>query len=431
MILPAGWAVAALGEIGRWGSGGTPKASEPSFYGGSVPWVRSGDLPDGPITRHEVTLNETGVSSSAAKWVNEGAVLVAMYGATIGKLGITTYPVTTNQAVAFIEPAYGIDTRYLFENLRSRKQDLVALGQGGAQPNISQEILKAQPFPLPPLAEQCRIVAKLEALIARTARARTELAHIARLAERLLNAAYARSFSCENSLALDELTPSDAPIQYGILQPGPNIPNGIPYVRPTEIKGGVIDLQQVRRTTKEIAHQYRRAAIRSGDLILSIVGTIGKVAKVPSELDGGNITQSSCRIRPDRSKIDTAYLRHWLHSPSAREQYDTNRLGTAVPRLNIRDIRSFRVPLPALDEQRKIANLLDQLERRRDTVVTETQRVMHLVDGLEVSILAKAFRGELVPQDPADEPATALLARIRESRETASKTARRPRKEQR
>jgi type I restriction enzyme S subunit len=115
--------------------------------------------------------------------VEPGSVLIAMYGATIGKVAITTYPVTTNQAIAFIKPADGVDPRYLFNYLRSRKSDFIALGQGGAQPNISQEIIKKQPIALPPTAEQRRIVAKLDLSIARVAHARSEvekaLVHIA------------------------------------------------------------------------------------------------------------------------------------------------------------------------------------------------------------------------------------------------------------
>jgi type I restriction enzyme S subunit len=169
MTLPDGWVETTLQELGRWGSGGTPKATEASYYGGSIPWIRSGDLPDKEITAHVASLTESGLQNSSAKWVSPGSILIAMYGATIGKLGITTYPVTTNQAVAFLEPSEELEKGYIFENLRSRKQRFIELGQGGAQPNISQEIIKAQPIALPPVAEQRRIVTKLDALTARIA----------------------------------------------------------------------------------------------------------------------------------------------------------------------------------------------------------------------------------------------------------------------
>src|SRR5436190_8716006 len=97
--------------------------------------------------------------------------------------------------------------------------------------------------------------------------------------------------------SLEAITADGAPILYGILQPGPDTAGGVPYVRPTEIVSDVIDVASIRRTTPEIAAKYKRSLLRSGDIILSIVGTIGKVAIVPPDLEGGNITQSSVRIR--------------------------------------------------------------------------------------------------------------------------------------
>ena len=188
--LPQGWAEITIGDVGQWGSGGTPKSDNKSYYGGSIPWIRSGDLPDGPIVAHEIGITEEGLANSSAKWVPEGAILIAMYGATIGKLGISTYPVTTNQAVAFCAVNGAVEPRFLFHGLAAKKQHLIEMGQGGAQPNISQQLLKAVEFPLPPLPEQRRIVAKVDGLTARTARARKELdripALIARYKQRLL-----------------------------------------------------------------------------------------------------------------------------------------------------------------------------------------------------------------------------------------------------
>ncbi len=120
-----------------------------------------------------------------AKWIPLDAVLIALYGATIGKLGKTTYPVTTNQAVAYCIPNPSLITPdFLFWYLLRIRSELVALGQGGAQSNISQTILKQYPLQLPPPAEQRRIVARLDALLGRLAAARAELARVPRLAER-------------------------------------------------------------------------------------------------------------------------------------------------------------------------------------------------------------------------------------------------------
>src|SRR6266446_6910362 len=115
--------------------------------------------------------------------------------------------------------------------------------------------------------------------------------------------------------ALEAIADEDAPILYGILQPGPDTPNGIPYVRPTEISSDVIDVTSIRRTTPAIAAKYKRSRLHSEDIILSIVGTIGKVAIVPPDLHGGNITQSSVRIRVQREVAIPQFIAWALRSP--------------------------------------------------------------------------------------------------------------------
>jgi type I restriction enzyme S subunit len=161
---------------------------------------------------------------------------------------------------------------------------------------------------------------------------------------------------------LFQLCVPDAPIVYGILQPGPNVrPDGVPYVRPSEIESGRIILFDIRHTSREIAKKYSRASIKSGDLILTIVGTIGAVAVVPKELDGGNITQSSCRLRVDSRLINQRFLLQVLRSDCVGDQIGRMKLGTAVPRLNIAHVRAIAVPLPPLAEQDRIVGKVDEL----------------------------------------------------------------------
>lgn len=194
---------------------------------------------------------------------------------------------------------------------------------------------------------------------------------------------------------LEEAVEQDAPIIYGILQPGPHIPDGVPYVRPTEIVHDVIDVPALRRTTAEIAERYRRASLETGDVLLSIVGTIGKVAVVPQELDGGNITQSSCRMRPRRSLTSKEHIAQFLRSPLARSQFDQARLGTAVPRLNLEDVRNFEMPLPPLPEQRRIVAKIDSLTGKSRRARDHLDHIPRLVEKYKQSVLAAAFRGDL------------------------------------
>lgn len=182
-----------------------------------------------------------------------------------------------------------------------------------------------------------------------------------------------------------------ASIVYGILQPGPDLrPSGVPYVRPSEIKEGRIDLPYVRHTSEEIASKYERSTIQKGDVLLTIVGTLGATAIVPASLDGANITQSSCRLRVDQHLARKEFVVAALKSAWLKSQIQRMKLGTAVPRLNIAHVRALAIPLPPLAEQDRILAKLDELmalcdeleqaqetrERRRDRLATSSQRRM-------------------------------------------------------
>lgn len=202
------WKSLTLGELGKWGSGGTPKSGRVEYYGGAIPWVRSGDLSDGPIVSHAVTITDAGLANSSAKLVPKEAVLLAMYGATIGRVGLTTYPVTTNQAVASLQCDQSIILpSFAFWLLRSLKPAFVGAGQGGAQPNISQTIIKSWPAIVPPLDKQDQIVRGLERAFSDIDRLTDEATAARRLLDRLDRAILAKAFRGE--LVLQD--PADEP----------------------------------------------------------------------------------------------------------------------------------------------------------------------------------------------------------------------------
>ena len=160
--VPDSWVWTTLGEVGTWQSGGTPSRSNKTYYGGNIPWLKTGDLNDGLISYIPESITEEAVANSSAKINPTGSVLIAMYGATIGKLGILTFPATTNQACCACIEFNAIIQLYLFYFLLSQRNEFTAKGGGGAQPNISKEIIVNTFIPLPPLSEQQRIVMEIE-----------------------------------------------------------------------------------------------------------------------------------------------------------------------------------------------------------------------------------------------------------------------------
>lgn len=164
--LPAGWLWSRLGNIGDWGSGSTPPRGNSEYYGGETTWLKSGELGDClALKGSEERVTAVALRKCSFRLNQPGDVLIAMYGATIGKLAILAEPAVTNQAVCGCTPFAGILNRYLFTYLLSRRAEFHAQSEGGAQPNISKVKILQSPFPLPPFAEQHRIVAKVDELM--------------------------------------------------------------------------------------------------------------------------------------------------------------------------------------------------------------------------------------------------------------------------
>ena len=163
--IPETWVWIRVGDIGSWGSGATPSRTNPAYYGGSIPWLKTGDLNDGFIKEVPEYITELALEKTSVRLNPVGSVLMAMYGATIGKLGILEIPVTTNQACCACIPYAGMYNKYLFYYLMSMRKTYIGMAEGGAQPNISKEKIVNSLIPLPPAEEQKRIVAKIEELL--------------------------------------------------------------------------------------------------------------------------------------------------------------------------------------------------------------------------------------------------------------------------
>lgn len=163
--IPNSWCWVRLGDIGDWGAGATPPRGNPEYYNGSIPWIKTGELNNGYIYSSEETITEKALQNCSLRYNNVGDILIAMYGATIGKLGIAGVKLTTNQACCACTPYAGFYNLYLFYLLMAEKDYFVKLGAGGAQPNISREKIINYIVPLPPYNEQRRIVERLKMVL--------------------------------------------------------------------------------------------------------------------------------------------------------------------------------------------------------------------------------------------------------------------------
>ena len=162
--IPKGWEWCRMGSIGDWGAGATPAKGHPDYYGGSILWLRTGELNNGIVYDSEIKITKKALQECSLRMNRIGDVLIAMYGATIGKVAIVGKELTTNQACCACTP-FGIYNYFLFFFLMGSQIDFVKKGEGGAQPNISREKLVSHLMPIPPLTEQYRIVEKIQYLL--------------------------------------------------------------------------------------------------------------------------------------------------------------------------------------------------------------------------------------------------------------------------
>ena len=162
--IPQGWEWGRMGNIGDWGAGATPAKGNSDYYGGNILWVRTGELNNGVVYDTEIKITEKALQECSLRLNKAGDVLIAMYGATIGKVAIAGNEMTSNQACCACTP-FGVFNYYLFYYLMGSQMDFIKKGEGGAQPNISREKLISHLMPIPPLNEQYRIVEQIQKIL--------------------------------------------------------------------------------------------------------------------------------------------------------------------------------------------------------------------------------------------------------------------------
>jgi type I restriction enzyme, S subunit len=215
--------------------------------------------------------------------------------------------------------------------------------------------------------------------------------------------------------SLEQLTSASRPICYGILMPKENVPNGVLYVRVKDMKNDVINLKALYRTAPKIAAEYGRASLKTGDLLLAIRGTYGRVAEVPSELDGGNITQDTARLAVSKL-VNRDYIAACLRSDTVQRFFKRVARGVAVKGVNIADVRVASLLLPPKSEQDRIVTEIERGASFIDALISTAAAGILRSRKLRQAMLKAAFSGTLVPQDPNDEPASVLMERVRSDR---------------
>lgn len=455
--IPNHWKRETLVDVASWASGGTPKAIESKYYGGGIPWLVIGDLNDGLVSSSAKTITDIGLRESSAKYVEPGSIMVAMYG-SIGKLGIAGFRCTTNQAIAFTRSiSEDVEPKYLFHYLASVRDLLLAEGKGGAQANISQTVLKGISFCYPDRTEQRRIVAKLDQVTAHIDEAKARLDTIPTTLKRFRQSILAAA--CSGRLTADwrkNNSPESADVllarlvkrrkqaytdhvksakESGNRKPRqrtgldivaintddlPGIPDSWTYChlqnlgeftrgrskhRPRDdakLYGGLYPFIQTgdvansggkitsHRQTYSEAGLAQSRLFPAGTLCITIAANIA---------DSAILTYPACFPDSVVGLIpDEEFLIEWAryYIQVIQNDLETYAPATAQKNINMEILELVSVPLPPYQEQMEIVRRVEALFKQADAIEARYKKARAFVEKLTPSVLAKAFRGELV-----------------------------------
>lgn len=379
--VPSSWVWTTLGEIGNWQSGATPSRLRKDYYGGNIPWLKTGDLNDGYISDIPEYITETALKETSVKLNPKDSVLIAMYGATIGKVGILSFPATTNQACCACTD-YLVKKMYLFYFLLANREKFIAMGGGGAQPNISKEKIVSTLIPLPPKQEQSRIVEGIEhwlSLVDCIEKNKDNL-------QRTIKEAKSKILTLAIHGKLVPQAPTDEPASEQLKRINPKaeiisdnghyqkLPKGW-GITPMQTLCALVDgekqndIERINLDVKFLRGEREAKVLTSGKytaantlLILVDGENSGEVFRAPVDgYQGSTFKQLSIH-----EEMYTDYVLQVinLHRKTLRE----NKVGSAIPHLNKKLFKAINVPIPPYEEQKRIVNAVSKTFTILDTI---------------------------------------------------------------
>ena len=431
--MPPGWALVSLGDLGVWRGGGTPSKSVPSYWTGDIPWVSPKDMKTPRIHDTADHISSKAVVESATKVVPAGSVLVVTRSGILAHslpVAVTDREVAINQDLKALTPAEGIEPDFIAWVLRSTAATLLGECSKDGTTVSSIDMAKLLDFrvPIVPSREQRRIVAAIDQYLSRLD-----------AGEASIEGTRLRATALRQQV-LDLATPADAPLlPLGELLSTPlangrSVPTaegGFPVLRLSALRDGSVDVA----SSKPGAWTATDASpwlVHEGDFLIArgngslrLVGRGGLVEYSPPPVA---FPDTMIRARVDNRKVRRRWLRLAWDSTGVRRQLESQARTTAgIYKINQQIIKRVRLAVPAPEDQER---LVVQIERRL-SVVNSTVEAMeiagHRSASLRRAILERAFRGELAPQGPVDEPVSILLDRIRAECESMRGKARRRR----
>lgn len=264
---------------------------------------------------------------------------------------------------------------------------------------VSKEFIESYPIPVPPIAEQHRIVAILDeafdGIATAKANAEKNLLNARGLFDSHLESVFTKQEDGWTEALLEFVVDAKCTLSYGIVQPGDEHQSGLPVVRPTDLTKKVITLEGLKRINPKLAEGYKRTTLRGNELLLCVRGSTGSISVSDPELVGANVTRGIVTIVFDPALVQQEFGYFLMISGLVQKQVREKTYGTALMQINIGDLRKIKVRFPSLESQAEITAKLTELSDKVDRLETVYQQKLNALDDLKKSLLHQAFTGQL------------------------------------
>ncbi len=438
------WKYESLGKILKTTSGGTPARSNKLYYLGSIPWLKSGELNDNMhIIKSKEHITEEAIKKSSAKLFPKNSVLIALYGATTGKLGILEKESTTNQAVCAILPNKDYSPKLIFYYLLSKRQYLINKGKGGAQPNISQGVLKNLEIPLISPEQQQLIIDEIEKQFTRLDASVKTFKEIKKKLEvyrkSVLNAAFRGEFSKTCRIQFDkekfleeinlfntnkggqDKTTRLPIINYNDLTDLPEewmwikahkicssvrdgthdtpkyVNSGYPLVTSKNLTKSFLDLSKIKYISeRDFIEINKRSKVDVGDILFGMIGTIGSPVVIEEEPKFA--IKNVGLFKVNNNYLSSKYLKYWLDSQLFLKIAMQKKLirGTTQSFISLGSLRISPIPYCNIEEQTQIVQEIESRFSVIDKLEETINKALNKSEQLRKSILKSAFEGKLI-----------------------------------
>jgi type I restriction enzyme S subunit len=387
---------APLGDLVTIIGGGTPRRDNDAYFRGDIPWVTPKDMKSWDIREAQINITEEAVANSATKIVSENSILIVVRSGVLKHslpVALARRKVAINQDLKALRCGDRILPEFLARFLKHSQPEILGWVRATTADNFPIETLRELSVPLPPLVEQRRIAAILDQADDLRRKRREAIFKANSLASTILDQLLreADSNSSLKITQLDGLVRSSDRINYGVVQPGSDVEDGVPLIRVENVVDADFDSVRLKKISPKIEAQYKRSRLIGDEILVACVGSIGAIALAKNDMSGFNIARAVARIPVDPSLADRVYLSEILKTPRVQAYFKFETRAVAQPTLNIKQLCETPVWLPPLELQRAFAARVAEIDKLKAHHRAHLARL----DALFASLQHRAFRGDL------------------------------------